>query len=49
MLCGRVSCTRFKAIDCGHEIKPDEKCPWYENNGQEVPEVQKAEDRPKHK
>ena len=48
MECGRVSCVYFKQIDCGHDVKPDERCEHYVNNGQPIPEVQKEKvEKPK--
>ena len=40
MNCGRVSCVKFKALDCGHDVEPDERCEYYVNNGLPIPEAQ---------
>ena len=40
MKCGRVSCVKFKSIDCGHDVEPNQKCEHYVNNGDPVPDVQ---------
>ena len=49
MECGRVSCEKFKAYDCGHDVKPDERCEFYVNNGLPIPDVQKEKKPVKEK
>jgi len=41
MKCGRVSCAKFRSLDCGHDVEPDERCEYYVNNGLPIPDCQK--------